>query len=113
MALSAQHLTSTYSVEVSGWDSTQSFFVEKSELSWNEETGKLLSLVHQLCPGTMIFVRLLQPTASDRTFPVAYQAEPLGTTPEGQQLFRLTRVQPRSTPEERHHSSKLVCPSLK
>lgn len=105
MALPAHYpLTSTYSVEVSGWDSTQSFFVEKSELFWNEESGKRLSLVHQLCPGTMIFVRLLQPTAPNRTFPVAYRAEPVGTTPEGQQLFRVTRVQPRSSAEEAAHT---------
>lgn len=104
MALTAHcPLTSTYSVEVSGWDSTQSFFLEKSELTWNEENGKRLCLSHQLCPGTMIFVRLLQPTAAERTFPVAYQAEPLGTTPEGQQLFRVTRVQPRSIVEEHHN----------
>jgi hypothetical protein len=109
MALTAHYpLTSSYSVEVSGWDSTHSFFVEKSELSWNEETGKRLRLARQLCPETMIFIRLLQPTTSDRTFPVAYQAEPLGTTPEGQQLFRVTRVQPRSTPEEAHGSNSLI-----
>jgi hypothetical protein len=93
-------LASTYIVEVSGWDHTHSFFLEKSELSWNEESGKRLALAHQLCPGTMIFVRLLQPTAPDRTFPVAYQAEPLGTTPEGLHLFRVTRMQPRSAPED-------------
>jgi len=107
MALTAHFpLTSTYSVEVSGWDNTHSFFVEKSELTWNEETGKRLTLAHQLCPGAMIFVRLLQPTASDRTFPVAYQAEPLGQTPEGRQLFQVTRMQPRSTTEETQHNSR-------
>jgi len=109
MALTAHDpLASTYSVEVSGWDSTQSFFVERSELSWSEETGKRLSLVHQLCPRTMIFVRLLQPTSSDRAFPVAYQTEPLGTTPEGQQLFRVTRVQPRSTSEDTPQEERLT-----
>jgi hypothetical protein len=97
MALTArQPLTSTYIIEVSGWDDAHCFFVEKSELWWNEETGKRLALSHRLCPGTMIFVRLLQPTAMDRPFPVAYQAEPLGTTPEGQQLFQVARMKPRS-----------------
>lgn len=98
MSLTArQPLTSTYSVEVSGWDNSHSFFVEKSELSWNEETGKQLTLSRQLCSGTMIFVRLLQPTASDRAFPVAHQAEPLDTTPEGQHIFRISRVEPCSS----------------
>ena len=89
-------LASSYSVEVSGWDNSHTFFVEKSELSWNEETGKFLKLSHELRDRTMIFVRLLQPTASDRTFPVAYEAEPQGMTREGQQMFRVTRMIPRN-----------------
>ncbi len=95
LSLARHPLRSTYSVEVSGWDNSQSFFVEKSELSWDEETGKHLTLSHRLCPGTMIFVRLLQPTAAERTFPVAYHAEPLAAAPDGQQKFRLTCMQPR------------------
>jgi hypothetical protein len=109
MALTAYYpLSSTYSVEVSGWDGTQSFFVERSELTWNEQFGKRLVLSHQLCPGTMIFVRLLQPTAAEHTFPVAYQAEPLGPAPEGKQLFRVIRMQPRSAAEETHYAKGLT-----
>jgi hypothetical protein len=93
-------LKSTYSVEVSGWDNSQSFFVEKSELSWDEERGKHLTLSHRLCPGTMIFVRLLQPTASERTFPVAYHAVPLATTPDGQQRFLVKCIEPRNASRE-------------
>ncbi len=96
LSIARHPLRSTYSVEVSGWDDSQSFFVEKSELSWDEENGKHLTLSHRLCPGTMIFVRLLQPTASERAFPVAYQAEPLAATPDGQQKFRLKCIQPRN-----------------
>ncbi|HYL86209.1 MAG TPA: hypothetical protein VE263_18435 [Candidatus Angelobacter sp.] len=95
-----QPLTSSYSVEVSGWDNSHTFFVEKSELSWNEETGKFLTLSHELHQHTMIFVRLLQPVAAERTFPVAYEAEPHGFTSEGQQVFRVTRMVPRSEPLE-------------
>jgi hypothetical protein len=76
------------------------FFVERSELLWNEETGKFLTLSHELRDRTMIFVRLLQSTASDRTAPVAYEAEPRGTTSEGQQMFRVTRMVPRSAMRE-------------
>jgi hypothetical protein len=97
MALTArQPLTSSYSVEVSGWDNSHTFFVEKSELFWNEETGKFLTLAHELPEHTMIFVRLLQPSASDRAFPVAYEAEPQGRTANGHQTFRVTRMVPRS-----------------
>ena len=86
----------TYRVEVSGWDSTQSFFVEQSELEWSEESGKQVALSHALHKGTMIFVRLLRPTASDRSSSVAYWAEYISTTPEGLRQFRLTQVHPRA-----------------
>lgn len=101
MLLSARHtLKTTYSVEVSGWDDSHTFFVERSELSWDDQTGKHLTLSHRLCPGTMVFVRLLQTTALERTSPVAYHAEPLATTPEGQQKFRVKRIEPLSTLKE-------------
>ena len=93
---SEKPLSTIYSVEVSGWDRTHSFFVEKSELSWSEETGKQLALSRQLSEGEMIFVRLLQPTEGDRAFPVAYEAEPLPATSRGQRQFRLRRAVPRS-----------------
>lgn len=89
---SESHMTDTYPVEASGWDSTQSFFVEKSELEWNEVTGKHLILSRSLCPGSMIFLRLLRPMSPDRSLPVAYHAQPMGVTPQGQQQFRLNQV---------------------
>jgi len=93
--LSAQRpITNFYPVEVSGWDTAQSFFVEKSELEWNEETGKYLTLSCSLCPGSMIFLRLLQPTSPDRSLPVAYHAQHMNATPEGGQRFRLNQIQP-------------------
>ena len=99
-AIERQPLASTYSVEVSGWDNSHAFFVERSELCWSEETGKQLSLSRRLPPGAMIFVRLLQPTDGDRAFPVAYEAEPLSDALERPQQFRLTRVVPRCVPTE-------------
>jgi len=97
MLFEAQRLiTDTYPVEASGWDSAQSFFVEKAELEWNELTGKHLTLTRSLCPGSMIFLRLLQPLSPDRSLPVAYHAQPAGVTPEGQQQFRLDQIQPNS-----------------
>jgi hypothetical protein len=100
-SIACHPLKTAYSVEVSGWDDSHSFFVERSELSWDEEGAKHLTLSHRLCPGTMIFVRLLQPTVSERTFPVAYHAEPLATTPEGQQKFRVKCQEPRNATRER------------
>ena len=98
--IARQPLSSTYNVEVSGWDNSPSFFVEKTELSWKEETGKFLTLSRLLCPGTMIFVRLLQPIAAERSFPVAYRAEAVATTPEGKHQFRIKRCEPRGVERE-------------
>jgi hypothetical protein len=77
-----QPLDSTYSVEVSGWDHSHTFFVERSELCWNVENGKQLKLSRRLPPRAMIFVRLLQPIDAERSFPVAYEAEPLSNASE-------------------------------
>lgn len=38
--LETQSLTQTGLVEVSGWDEEQIFFVERSELGWDEVAGK-------------------------------------------------------------------------
>ena len=87
-------ISNSYPVEASGWDIAHLFLVEKSELQWKEENGKYLTLSRALCPGSMIFLRLLQPTSLDRSLPVAYRAQHVGVTPEGQQQFRLKQVQP-------------------
>lgn len=99
-AIEQQPLASVYSVEVSGWDYAHIFFVERSELTWSEETGKLLTLSRRLPPRAMIFVRLLQPTDGERAFPVAYETEALSDASERMQQFRITRVVPRSVPAE-------------
>jgi hypothetical protein len=91
-----EHIADSYAVEASGWDSAQAFFVEKSELKWDQVTGKHLTLSRRLCPGSMIFLRLLQPISQDRSLSVAYQAQHVGVTPDGQQKFRLSQIQPNS-----------------
>jgi hypothetical protein len=102
MLLTAQRpITNSYPVEASGWDNTQSFFVEKCALGWNEETGKYLALSRSLCPGAMIFLRLLQPTSADRSLPVAYRTQQIGVTAEGHQQFRLNQLQPSSGSKDR------------
>jgi|SRR5215469_1850772 len=96
----SQPLITGYSVEVSGWDDKDTFFVENTELWWNEESGKLLTLSCQLRPGAIIFVRLLQPMDAERSFPVPYEAEPvLSTFPEIRQ-FRLKRMFPQAISKE-------------
>lgn len=93
-------LSATYSVEVSGWDRANVFFVERSELHWTEEVGKHLALTHRISPKAMIFVRLLQPLDGERAFPVAYETDPMPMGADETQQFRLRRAVPRSFPRE-------------
>jgi hypothetical protein len=93
-------VTSMYRVEVSGWDNTQSFFVEKAELEWSESGEKLVSLRHQIQEGTLLFVRLLQPVSPDRSHPVPYTAVPLAHARLEQWEYRLSQVLPRSERQE-------------
>ena len=88
-------ITSLYRVEVSGWDKNRKFFVEKSELEWNEESGKQVALNNTVADGAVIFLRLLQPVSTDKSLPVAYEAEFVAKTPNGQHQFRLHPACPR------------------
>ena len=97
MLLTAErHVVNTYPIEVSGWDCSHSFFVEKCELEWSENSGKSLSLSRVLSAGSMIFIRLLLPTAPDRSLPVAYRAYPIGRSPDGQHRHRLDQIHPQT-----------------
>jgi hypothetical protein len=78
-----------YHVEVSGWDDNKAFFVENAELEWTEESGKQVTLNRGLNDGAVVFLRLLQNIGSDRSHPVAYQAECVARNSQGQRQFRL------------------------
>ncbi len=96
MSLSARFpVTSLYRVEVSGWDKSQIFFVEKSELEWSEESGKHVTLNSAVADGSVVFLRLIQPLTTDRSQSVPYETEFLSVTPDGQNQFRLHPVSPR------------------
>jgi len=87
--------TDSFRVEVSGWDQDEIYFVEKSNLDWDEFAGKHVSLKHMLPEGAMVFVRTLQPTALRQAPPVPYHVEFIGCDPDGMHQFRLSAVQPR------------------
>ncbi len=88
-------IASSCRVEVSGWDEDEIFFVEKSELSWDDFAGKHVSLKHMLAEGALVFIRTLQPASLQRSFPIAYEAEFIGCDVHGSHEFRLNPVQPR------------------
>ena len=82
-------------VEVSGWDEDEIFFVERSELGWDDYAGKHVTLTHMLSDGSIIFVRPILATATHRANPIPYEAEFVGCSPKGYHQFRLNGVQPR------------------
>jgi hypothetical protein len=97
MMLSARFpIAGMYRVEVSGWDENQAFFVEKSDLEWNEDSGKLVVLCNAVPDRALVFLRLLQSLGADRSHPVPYEAEFVAVTAEGQRQFRLRPVSPRT-----------------
>lgn len=78
--MSPQNSASTsYRIEISGWDVDENFFVEKTELDWNEQDGKKVRLRRPLRDGAVVFIRLMHPTAPGPTFPIAYQVERVRT----------------------------------
>lgn len=83
-------VSSHYCVEVSGWDVTESFFVERCELEWTEQSGKCVALRRMLPERAHVFVRLLQPLSTERSYPVVYEAHFAGSQPGGCHQFRLT-----------------------
>ena len=100
MTLTAEHpVTNVYLVEVSGWDDNKAFFVENSELEWTDESGKQVTLSRGLNEGAVIFLRLLQQMGTDRSHPVAYQAEFVARSSEGRRQFRLKPLAARSRKE--------------
>ena len=82
-------------VEVSGWDEDEIFFVERSELGWDEYAGKHVTLTRMVPEGSIIFVRPILPMAAHRANPIPYEAEFVGCSAEGHHQFRLTGVQPK------------------
>ncbi len=93
-------IASNYRAEVSGWDEDEIFFVEKSELCWDDFAGKHISLKHMLGEGALVFIRMLEPTSLQRSSPISHEAEFIGCDQQGCHEFRLSPVQPR-------HSRKL------
>ena len=88
----------SYRIEVSGWDLAENFFVEKTELDWSEPYGKRVYLRHPLRDHAVVFVRLIHPTASGQSFPVAYRVENIGpANGSGMRAVSLVQLYPRSS----------------
>ncbi|HUA01068.1 MAG TPA: hypothetical protein VMB02_12115 [Candidatus Aquilonibacter sp.] len=92
--------TSSYRVEVSGWDASDAFFVEKTMLDWSGGDEKQISLRVAMREGAVIFVRLLQQFGKVDNFPIAYQAASVRDDENGRTLVQLARLHPRRSPRD-------------
>jgi hypothetical protein len=94
-------LPQSYRVEVSGWDTSDRFFVEKTTLDWGREADKEISLRSAVCQGCVVFVRLLQAIANSNNFPIAYQAVNVTEREaDGRMRVRLEQLRPHATRKE-------------
>ena len=95
-----------YRIEVSGWDSDDKFFVEKTEVIWTESGTKKTNLRHPLPDGTVVFIRLLAPSSPGSSYPVPYQIQNLGTMNRaGVSEVCLTQLRPRTNASETRQES--------
>lgn len=93
----AQPEPNTYRVEVSGWDSSENFFVEKTALRWGRNAQRQVILKARVREGCVLFVRLLQSAAMLNNVPIAYQAVGVEQPPsDGGTLVVLAPLRPRS-----------------
>ena len=87
----------SYSVEISGWDASDDFFVEKTDLTWTADGMKEISLHRSVREGSVIFVRLMQPVASADNYPIACQAvKVMEHAASGHAHILLSQLRPRA-----------------
>jgi hypothetical protein len=104
---------SSYSVEVSGWDSTESFFVESSTLEWSSKGNRSVSLRHAIREGSVVFIRLSQAISPSGNFPIAFQAEAVSSRDErGMTEVSLTQLHPRGKQRDTSDAPLLVAEEI-
>lgn len=89
-----------YRVEVSGWDASDAYFVEKTTLDWIGGDDKEISLGPVMRQGTVVFVRLLQQFGTADSLPIAYRAVAVRAGEDGRSLVQLERLRPRARFQE-------------
>jgi hypothetical protein len=87
--------TNSYRVEVSGWNASEKFFVEKTTLTWGAGEKKEITLLCSLREGSVVFVRLLQLFAKGNHISVPYQAASVTKDAAGRTSVQLVRLLPR------------------
>jgi len=88
--------TNRYRVEVSGWDASDAYFVEKTTLDWNGGDEKEINVKPSVREGAIIFVRLLQQFGTVDSLPIAYRAASVRAGENGRTLVKIERLHPRA-----------------
>ncbi|HXQ26967.1 MAG TPA: hypothetical protein VN822_11200 [Candidatus Acidoferrales bacterium] len=85
-----------YQVEVSGWDASEGFFVEKAMLDWGGDETKEIILRSVLREGCIVFLRLLHPVDGASKYPIACRAVKVARKDaSGGTVVRLVQLHPR------------------
>ena len=86
-----------YRIEISGWGSDNSFFVENVDLFWTFEGEKQVHVHRALPQGAIVFIRLLSSELGSGTVPFAYQVlEAMPMDSGGRCQLSLAQLHPRS-----------------
>ncbi len=86
-----------YSIEVSGWDMAEEFFVDQTQLEWCSGAGEKVSIHRPVRLGSVVFLRLVHPTDLGPAFPVAYLVEGVRKRADaGLWELRLTQLRRRT-----------------
>ena len=85
-----------YPVEVSGWDTSERFFVEKTMLDWAGDETKEIRLKSALREGCIVFLRMLHPVDGASKFPIPCRAVKVANKGQGgSSIVRLVQLHPR------------------
>jgi hypothetical protein len=100
---------SSYNVEISGWDPSENFFVERAALDWDESETKQVALRAAIREGSVVFMRLLQPFGDGTSLPVACRVvKVLGRNGDGRAVVHLMQLHPRGSVESTAHATEAV-----
>ncbi len=106
--MGVETLTATiYPIEISGWNVDGEFFVERTELRWNEKGEKRVSIREAVRDGSVVFARLMLQKSDSAAVPIAYQAELVpDQRSRGALEMKLVPCQPRVNESDHEDSRK-------
>jgi hypothetical protein len=103
----------THSVEISGWDTDENFFVERAYLQNYADGHKHVSIRSRLRIGSLVFLRISDELSPERSVPVAYEVSKM-SEPASNRLadVELVRRHPREHLYRLHAEDFVAAPRL-